>query len=78
MASLCSSASGTICPTGRSGGDVGELLSLAFLAFAAETVRFELGKISFPCFIVAPQESGDEEGIAKIDSTEKLELNRRI
>jgi len=57
---------------------VGELLSLAFLAFAAETVRFELGKISFPCFIVAPQESGDEEGIAKIDSTEKLELNRRI
>jgi len=65
---LYSSASGTICPTGRSSGGVGELLTVSttFLAFAAETVRFELGKISFPCFIVV-FESGDEEGIAEID-----------
>jgi len=53
---------------GGSGGGVGELLTVSttFLAFAAENVRFELGKISFPCFIVVFQESGDEEGIVKI------------
>jgi len=61
---------------GGSGGGVGKLLTLStlFLAFAAETVRLELGKISLPCFIVAPQESGDEEGIAKIDSWEELRM----
>ena len=58
-----------------SGGGVGKLLTL-FLAFAAETVRFELGKISLPCFIVAPRESGDEEGIAKIESMEELGMEK--